>query len=828
VTSIIIDNPDTTTLDYNTQSLLQLQIAGVVVGSLKTTAKLLSTSATVPGLYLTTYGAGDIYYGFNNNLPTHAMLSNGNVLIGSTSDNGSKLQVTGAVTATSFTGSIAATNGVVSGSSQVSYTGLSGIPGNIVSGAIQVLGSTNIISGSGTANYLTKYTGGNSAGNSLIYDTGTLVGIGTSAPSYVLDVQGTGRFTSNLTVTGSVTATSFNGTINATNGVISGSSQLTSSYDVRYALSGSGGGSVPAGTISGSSQLTSSYDVRYALSGALAADYDFNTPSPSIGSIGYLTNSGSNYTVTPSATGVAFTAGATTYVNINSQSLYTINTFTASLANGYTWVGNGSNVSIAVPTSSFSSTLPSGIVSGSSQLTALGYATTGSNTFVGTQIVSGSTYITGDLVVYGSSSIQNISASSVNIGTNTIELNTNNPSVRFAGLSVHDSGSAMNVTGSLWWDSLTNNWIYQHESGSTYSGGTLISGPKNTGALGSEVGLTTNYLQKAQAYDHLTQSVVYDDGTNIGVGTSTPGYKLDVNGTGNFTSNVAITGSLNMTGSSGTLPTITPIGTTTTTQNTLKIGGDIQMGDSYTYLQSFFNSGVLSNNSYWSNVGGSGWSNAKSTTYGTSINLDVNGNIRFYTSRATGSVGSVISYNNPFTVFQNGNTTIGDSTVSATNNGYNLQVNGNPTASGSLYVNGLTTLTGSAVITGSLTITGLTTLNQTNEVIKLDTAFGLGTRSLDLNSGSIFYLNSLTGSGTWNTINVPTTSQRATTMTFVIEQGATAYSASAYQINSSAVTVKWLSGTTPTGNANKTDVIGLTAFRSGSTWNVLGALQTFG
>ena len=66
-------------------------------------------------------------------------------------------------------------------------------------------------------------------------------------------------------------------------GLVSGSSQFTSSYDSRYALSGSGGGSVPAGTISssaqvisslptgtvsGSSQLTSSYDSRYALSGS--------------------------------------------------------------------------------------------------------------------------------------------------------------------------------------------------------------------------------------------------------------------------------------------------------------------------------------------------------------------------------------------------------------------------------------------------------------------------------------------------------------------------------------------------------------------------------
>ncbi len=42
-------------------------------------------------------------------------------------------------------------------------------------------------------------------------------------------------------VTGSITAFSFTGSIAATNGVVSGSSQLTSSFDLRYALSGSAG-----------------------------------------------------------------------------------------------------------------------------------------------------------------------------------------------------------------------------------------------------------------------------------------------------------------------------------------------------------------------------------------------------------------------------------------------------------------------------------------------------------------------------------------------------------------------------------------------------------
>lgn len=142
------------------------------------------------------------------------------------------------------------------------------------------------------------------------------------------------------------------------------------------------------------------------------------------------------------------------------------------------------------------------------------YATTGSNEFTGNQVIFG------DLTVFGTSSISYVTSSQVYIGTNIITLNTDTPSVRFGGVAVFDSGSS-GLTGSILWDSQKNHWIYTNPSGSSYSSGMLISGPRNTGSIGDEQGITLNSLVKGQGGDHITSSVLFEDGTifNIGIDT---------------------------------------------------------------------------------------------------------------------------------------------------------------------------------------------------------------------------------------------------------------------------------------------------------------------
>jgi len=127
---------------------------------------------------------------------------------------------------------------------------------------------------------------------------------------------------------------------------------------------------------------------------------------------------------------------------------------------------------------------------------------------------SGSMFIKGNLTIYGTQSVAYITSSQLNIATNVITVNTATPSVRFGGLNVYDSGSTgTGATGSLFWDSQNNGWVYQRESGSTYSGGMLISGPRRALGtnLGDEQGLTACMIPVAQGGDHITSSLIYHD-----------------------------------------------------------------------------------------------------------------------------------------------------------------------------------------------------------------------------------------------------------------------------------------------------------------------------
>jgi hypothetical protein len=118
-------------------------------------------------------------------------------------------------------------------------------------------------------------------GNGLNLDGGVVTNgnssFGTASVS-VTSVTGSLRVSGSLTTIGESTATSFNGAINATNGVISGSSQITlilptgvvsGSSQIAYASISS----IPAGIVSGSSQVT----LSSTTGGGTASNVQFNS-----------------------------------------------------------------------------------------------------------------------------------------------------------------------------------------------------------------------------------------------------------------------------------------------------------------------------------------------------------------------------------------------------------------------------------------------------------------------------------------------------------------------------------------------------------------------
>jgi hypothetical protein len=175
----------------------------------------------------------------------------------------------------------------------------------------------------------------------------------------------------------------------------------------------------------------------------------------------------------------------------------------------------------------------------------------GGNVFTGTQVITGSLYISQDLVVQGSSSIQNITSSNLTIGSAFVTLNTATPIQRFAGLNIIDSGSS-GGSGSFLYDALQDEFIFVHRgNGTNVTSSHFIMGPETFDSLGNETYLTNNRLPKGTGKEHLNDSQITDDGTTVSIAGN-----LTVTGSINapqLTAIAAITGALILSSSAATI-----------------------------------------------------------------------------------------------------------------------------------------------------------------------------------------------------------------------------------------------------------------------------------
>ena len=355
-----------------------------------------------------------------------------------------------------------------------------------------------------------------------------------------------GSFT-NLTVTGALTAS----IISASNAITSAAATFAGPVTMSSALSASGG--IITSTISASSNVyvSGSLTVVGNIIGTIdsasailitdttssAATY-YATFVDGTSGVRSLRTDSSTLTWNPNTNKIAIGDGGVGNLEVASLGTgaalkaYATNTTLASLevGGGYYdsasfFVNSAGEFQIkagSYPDASVSSSLPFKLTS-ATQATSWNNGALSVNGGVGigkNLYVSGSTFLYGDLTIYGTGSVVNISSSIVIIGDNRIQLNAGVPIQRYAGIDVFDSGSGTftnNVTSSLLWDGLNDNWLLVSANSSstaplTQSSAIMIGGP--TGSFGNESLLTVNYIPKAQSTGkNLQNSGLSDTGT---------------------------------------------------------------------------------------------------------------------------------------------------------------------------------------------------------------------------------------------------------------------------------------------------------------------------
>ncbi len=284
--------------------------------------------------------------------------------------------------------------------------------------------------------------------NSLIAATGSFATTGSNA------------FVGNQTITGSVT--------------ISGSAQsdLTVVGQIFVSSSATGATTQPRITISGSAGRTlinrnSITIVNATDEGGMFPSTTYAKDSATFDEIGFTVDT-SVFGITGWSTGPAFYINNTaldTYPAVfgfQNKANYTDGRvavltplsasagFTASLQNGYAWVGNSLGQNTQVPTSSFAGAVPAGV------------ATTGSNNFVGDQTISGSLIVSGsasnDIEVYGNIRVYTDTVNTfdganvfgnIYVGGGNIGLNENFSITWTNGPRIDTASTNMLITGSV-------------------------------------------------------------------------------------------------------------------------------------------------------------------------------------------------------------------------------------------------------------------------------------------------------------------------------------------------------------------------------------------
>ena len=388
------------------------------------------------------------------------------------------------------------------------------------------VGSAGGLSGSGTTNYISKWTGAGSLGNSLIFDNGTNLGINDATPSYRLDVNGTGNFTGTVVV-GAPTLDAHAATKAYVDSAVGSAGGLSGSGTTNYISKWTGSGSLgnslifDNGTNVGINDATPSYrlDVNgtgrftsTVVVGAPTLDTHAATKSYVDSSVIADTNAG---TICASGT---FLNGDGTCDSIT-QGLWSLNGTSTYYNTGNVGIGTtspGTKLDVA-GTGNFTGTVVVGAPTLDAHAATKAYVDSAVGSAGGLS-GSGTTDYISKWTSSGSLGNSLIFDNGTNVG-----INDTTPSYK---LDVAGTG---NFTGTV---GVATPTLDGHAATKAYVDSAAGGGLSGSG--------TTNYISKWTGAGSLGNSLIFDNGTNVGIGSAAPGYKLDVVGTANFTGTVGV------------------------------------------------------------------------------------------------------------------------------------------------------------------------------------------------------------------------------------------------------------------------------------------------
>ena len=116
-------------------------------------------------------------------------------------------------------------------------------------------------------------------------------------------------------------------------------------------------------------------------------------------------------------------------------------------------------------------------------------------------------------------------------------------------------------------------------------------------------------------------------------------------------------------------------------------------------------------------------------------------------------------------------------------------------------------------------VVGILDVAEIREVI-VNNSFSTNVLTANYNDGAIHYIATApTANFTISLTNVPTTTPKSITMSFLVTQGATGYIPTTFNLNGSSQTIRWVGGSapTPTSSAGKIDIFNFTIILSTST-----------